>query len=76
MAGKTRTTTGKIKVNLALWPQAYALLTEMSQGPRSHGDFLSNLILAEARRRQAPDLEERMQALEQQVAALVTALKA
>ena len=75
MTAKTRTATGKIKVNFALWPRAYALLAEMSLGPRSHGDFLSNLIPAEARRRQTPDPEERLLAPEQQMAALTTMAK-
>jgi predicted CopG family antitoxin len=70
MAVRSKTTSGKIKLNLALRPDAYELLTQMCRGPRSQGDFISDLILAESQRRQAPDVSERLRALEQQVATL------
>ena len=64
MACKISTCTGKIKVSYAFRPQSNELPVQMSESARAQGNFLSDLIQAEARRRQAPDLAARFQNLE------------
>ena len=73
MDPRPTTSAGKIKVNLAFDPQVHLLLLEMSGGPREQARFLSELVLAEAKRRQAGDASVRLVALEAQVAALLKA---
>jgi hypothetical protein len=67
------TTAGKIKVNLAFDPRVHLLLLQMCGGPREQARFLSDLVLAEAKRRQEGDASARLVTLEAQVAALLTA---
>jgi hypothetical protein len=73
MDPRPRTTSGKIKVNLAFDPQVHLVLLEMSGGPRQQARFLSDLVLAEAKRRQEGDAGARLVTLEAQVAALLRA---
>ena len=52
------TSTGKIKVGLALDPHAYELLKQMAAGPRAVGALLGGLICAEAARRESVEREQ------------------
>lgn len=68
----------RIKVGFSLHEEAYEALREMTEGPRSYGDFISALIIAERDRRyerellitaaqrlkKIDELEKRLQALE------------
>lgn len=71
MLSRATTTAGKIKVGLALDPNAYGLLLEMCGSSREQGRFISDLVLAEARRHQAGNPDARLEALEAQLAALL-----
>ena len=46
----------RVKVGFSLHEEAYKALREMSEGPRSYGDFISALILAERNKRRERSL--------------------
>ena len=73
MGSRPKTTTGKIKVNLAFDPQVHNLLLELAGGSREQGRFISDLVLAEAQRRREGDMRERLRTVEEQIATLMEA---
>ena len=58
-----KTSTGKIKVNLALEPDAYELLKQMAPNRRAYGDFVSTLLRTNALVHIDPDAHNMLKAM-------------